>query len=69
MLCLSQMPVHEVPHELEVEVKLEDESGAAGLVFHGDGKDAHYGFYPTNGALRLTRFEGPNVFSWTILKP
>ena len=68
MLCLSQMPVHEVPHELEVEVKLEDESGAAGLVFHGDGKDAHYGFYPTNGALRLTRFEGPNVFSWTILK-
>ena len=49
MLCLSQMPVHEVPHELEVEVKLEDESGAAGLVFHGDGKDAHYGFYPTNG--------------------
>ncbi len=68
MLCVSQMPVHKVPYELEVEVKLEDESGAAGLVFQGDGKDAHYGFYPTNGALRLTRFEGPNVFSWTILK-
>ena len=67
-VCLSQMPVHEVPYELEVEVKLEDESGAAGLIFHGDGKDKHYGFYPTNGSLRLTRFEGPNVFTWNILK-
>lgn len=67
-VCLSQMPVHKVPYELEVEVKLEDESGAAGLVFHGDGKDKHYGFYPTNGSLRLTRFEGPNVFTWNILK-
>ena len=26
------------------------------------------GFYPTNGSLRLTRFEGPNVFTWNILK-
>ena len=68
MLCLSKLPVHEVPYELEVEVRLENESGAAGLVFQGDGKDAHFGFYPTNGSLRLTRFEGPNVFSWTILK-
>ncbi|MBT3636454.1 MAG: hypothetical protein HN531_05920 [Opitutae bacterium] len=68
MLCLSHARTHPIPYELEVEVRLEDESGAAGLIFHGDGKDRHYGFYPTNGSLRLTRFEGPNVFSWTILK-
>ena len=68
MLCLSHARTNPIPCELEVEVRLEDESGAAGLVFHGDGKDQHYGFYPTNGSLRLTRFEGPNVFSWTILK-
>jgi regulator of sirC expression with transglutaminase-like and TPR domain len=68
MLCLSHARTHPIPYELEVEVRLADESGAAGLVFHGDGKDQHYGFYPTNGSLRLTRFEGPNVFSWTILK-
>ena len=41
--------------------------GAAGLVFHADGSDKHYGFYPTGGALRLTRFEGPDVLSWKIL--
>ena len=49
-------------------VKLQDESGAAGLIFASDGADTHYGFYPTAGQLRLTRFEGPSVFSWTILK-
>ena len=68
MLCLNQNKFPKLPFEIEVEVKLEDESGAAGLVFHSDGKDKHYGFYPTNGSLRLTRFEGPNVFSWTILE-
>ena len=68
MLCLNQTKFPKLPFEIEVEVQLEDESGAAGLVFHSDGKDKHYGFYPTNGSLRLTRFEGPNVFSWTILK-
>jgi len=67
MLCLNQTKFPKLPFEIEVEVQLEDESGAAGLVFHSDGKDKHYGFYPTNGSLRLTRFEGPNVFSWTIL--
>ena len=67
MLCLNQTKFPKLPFEIEVEVQLEDESGAAGLVFHSDGKDNHYGFYPTNGSLRLTRFEGPNVFSWTIL--
>ena len=31
------------------------------------GANKHYGFYPTAGQMRLTRFDGPNVFSWTIL--
>ncbi|MBD37032.1 MAG: hypothetical protein CMI28_03020 [Opitutae bacterium] len=68
MLCLNQTKFPKLPYEMEVEVKLENESGAAGLIFHSDGKDKHYGFYPTNGSLRLTRFEGPNVFSWKILQ-
>ena len=67
MLCLNQTKFPKLPFEIEVEVQLENESGAAGLVFHSDGKNKHYGFYPTNGSIRLTRFEGPNVFSWTIL--
>ncbi len=53
--------------ELAVSVKLDDESGAAGLVFHSDGEDRHYGFYPSSGRLRLTSFEGPTVFSWNVL--
>jgi serine protease Do len=66
-LCLSHKPVPERPYEVAVSVRLDEEAGAAGLVFEADGKDAHYGFYPTGGQLRLTRFEGPAVFSWTIL--
>jgi regulator of sirC expression with transglutaminase-like and TPR domain len=54
--------------EVSVSVRLNDESGAAGLAFCSDEGDAHYGFYPTGGRLRLTRFEGPNVSDWTILK-
>jgi hypothetical protein len=38
------------------------------LVFAADGGQKHYGFYPSAGRLRLTRFNGPNVFSWTILE-
>jgi len=68
MLCLRQGKVPPTPFEVEVEVRLEDESGAAGLAFHSDGGDVHYGFYPTAGSLRLTRFEGPTVFNWTILQ-
>jgi serine protease Do len=67
-LCLWQKAVPPLPYELSVTVKLEDESGAAGLTFASDGRDKHYGFYPTAGQMRLTRFEGPDVFSWTILK-
>src|SRR6185295_6538510 len=66
-LCLAQAEPPELPFEVAVSVKLDDEAGAAGLVFHADGKDAHYGFYPTNGKLRLTRFDGPDVFSWKVL--
>jgi regulator of sirC expression with transglutaminase-like and TPR domain len=47
--------------------KLDDEAGAAGLVFAADGGDRHYGFYPSAGRLRLTRFDGPDVLSWKIL--
>lgn len=67
MLCLSEKSIMPVPYELEVEVQLDDESGAAGLAFHSDGDDKHYGFYPTNGSLRLTCFKGANVYSWSIL--
>jgi S1-C subfamily serine protease/regulator of sirC expression with transglutaminase-like and TPR domain len=67
-LCLSQKAVPARPYEVAVSVRLNDEAGAAGLVFASDGGDRHYGFYPSGGQLRLTRFEGPNVFSWSILK-
>ena len=52
--------------EAEVTVRLDDEAGAAGLAFCWDG-ERHYGFYPTGGKLRLTRFDGPDVFTWKIL--
>ena len=68
MLCLNQTPPPAGEFELEVEVRLDEESGAAGLAFHSDGNHNHYGFYPTNGAMRLTRFEGPAVYDWTILQ-
>jgi regulator of sirC expression with transglutaminase-like and TPR domain len=67
-LCLAQRPVPELPYELAVTVRLDDEAGAAGLVFYADGGDKHYGFYPSAGQLRLTRFDGPDVYSWKILK-
>jgi regulator of sirC expression with transglutaminase-like and TPR domain len=53
--------------EAEVTVRLDDEAGAAGLAFCSDGGDKHYGFYPTGGKLRLTRFDGAEVYSWKIL--
>jgi regulator of sirC expression with transglutaminase-like and TPR domain len=67
-LCLSRRNPPELPYEVAVSVKLDDETGAAGLAFLADGGDKHYGFYPSNGQLRLTRFEGPDVLSWTILR-
>ncbi len=67
-LCLSEEKIPTLPYEVVVEVKLDDEGGAAGLAFAADGNDKHYGFYPTGGRLRLTRFEGPDVYSWSILE-
>ncbi len=68
-LCLSRDMAwpEETAMEVAVSVRLDDEAGAAGLVFCAEGGDRHYGFYPSGGKLRLTRFEGPDVFSWTIL--
>ncbi len=66
-ICLYQKETPKMPHEIQVDVKLNDEAGAAGLIFAADGADKHYGFYPTAGKLRLTRFDGPTVYQWTIL--
>jgi regulator of sirC expression with transglutaminase-like and TPR domain len=66
-LCLAETSIPERPYEVAVAVRLEDESGAAGLAFCADGGDRHYGFYPSNHQLRLTRFDGPTVQNWTIL--
>jgi S1-C subfamily serine protease/regulator of sirC expression with transglutaminase-like and TPR domain len=66
-LCLSKQPVSEIPYEIAVQVRLDDESGAAGLVFSSDGGDKHYGFYPSGGRLRFTRFGGPDLQSWDIM--
>lgn len=67
-LCTYQPEPPALPYEISVRVKLNDETGAAGLMFCSDGADTHYGFYPSSGGLRLTRFEGPDVYSWTVLQ-
>ncbi|MEM0896990.1 MAG: tetratricopeptide repeat protein [Verrucomicrobiota bacterium] len=67
-LCLSQAEPPEEPYEVAVSVKLGDESGAAGLAFASDGNTHHYGFYPSGGRIRLSRFEGPSVFQWKVLE-
>ena len=66
-LCLAVDKPPELPYEVAVRVKLDDEAGAAGLAFAADSGDRHYGFYPSAGRLRLTRFDGPDVLSWKIL--
>lgn len=66
-ICLFQGAIPEIPYEVQVRVKLDDEKGAAGLVFFADGQDKHYGFYPTNNKVRFTLFEGSSVFTWTVL--
>ena len=66
-LCLAVDEPPKLPYEVAVWVKLDDEAGAAGLAFASDGRDRHYGFYPSAGRLRLTRFDGPDVLSWKIL--
>ncbi len=67
-LCIYQSSVPSPSFEVAVHVKLDDESGAAGLVFHADGQDKHYGFYPSGGKLRLTCFQGPSVYSWEVIE-
>lgn len=67
-LCLSRRELPKLPCEIAVMVRLQDESGAAGLVFYADGEDKHYGFYPSGGKLRLSRFDGPDVFTWNVLE-
>lgn len=67
-LCLATAPPPAVPFELAVTLRYSQTDGAAGLVFHADGGNKHYGFYPSSGEMRLTRFEGPDVYSWTVLR-
>src|SRR6185503_14803243 len=66
-LCLWMAEKPDAQFEEEVSVRLDDEGGAAGLAFCSDGGERHYGFYPSGGKLRLTRFDGPDVSSWNIL--
>ena len=66
-LCLSFTELPQLPFEIAVTVMMHDETGAAGLVFHSDGGDKHYGFYPSNGRMRLSRFDGSDVFTWKVL--
>ena len=66
-LCLWKQDPPALPYEAGVMVKLDDEAGAAGLVFRAE-DDKCYGFYPSGGKLRLTRFDGPDVFSWKVLR-
>jgi serine protease Do len=67
-LCLSTMDSPTIPFEMAVEVKFDPNDGAAGLVFHADGGDKHYGFYPSNGGMRLSRFDGPDFNAWKVLR-
>lgn len=65
--CYYQRPVPREQFEAAVTVKLDQEAGAAGLIFGGDGGDKHFGFYPSGGKLRFTHFQGPDVLTWKIL--
>jgi serine protease Do len=67
-LCFNKRETPKnIPYEVAVTVKLDDEKGAAGLIFGGEGRDEHFGFYPSGGKLRFTNFAGPDVFAWKIL--
>jgi S1-C subfamily serine protease/regulator of sirC expression with transglutaminase-like and TPR domain len=66
-LCLSTTAEPALPFEVAVSVKMNEEDGAAGLAIHCDG-DTHYGFYPSSGSLRFSRFDGPVVYDWHVLR-
>ncbi len=55
------------PFEAAVSVRLDDESGAAGLAFCAD-EQRYYGFYVSAERMRLTRFDGPHLHQWHILE-
>ncbi|MEZ6045665.1 MAG: transglutaminase family protein [Planctomycetaceae bacterium] len=67
-LLLSTKEVPEPPYELAVMVKQDQTDGAAGLVFASDGEYQHYGFYPSSGKMRLSRFNGADVLTWQVLQ-
>ncbi len=67
-LCYARTELPEPPYEVAVSVLVQQEDGAAGLLFLGDGGERHYGFYPSSGSLRLTRFDGPTVYQWDVLR-
>jgi serine protease Do len=67
-LLISREREPAAPYELAVWVKLYREDGAAGLTFCLHDADRHYSFYPSAGRIRLTRFDGPDADSWTVLK-
>ena len=67
-IAVSSATVPGLPYEVAVTVRLKQQDGAAGLIFHSDGNQNHYGFYPSNGRLRLSRFDGPDVFQWQVLR-
>jgi serine protease Do len=66
-LCLVRQPPEKVPYEISVQVKLNELDGAAGIAFLGDGNFRHFGFYPTSGKVRVTKFDGPTVYQWEVL--
>jgi S1-C subfamily serine protease/regulator of sirC expression with transglutaminase-like and TPR domain len=67
-IALSTSKTPELPFEVAVKVRMDQADGAAGLVFHSNGDEKHYGFYPSNGGLRLSRFDGADVFQWKVLE-
>lgn len=66
-LLVAKRSVPEPPFEMAVWVRLQREDGAAGLAFQFHDVDRHYGFYPSNGRIRLSRFDGPDFYSWHVL--
>ncbi|QDU81681.1 putative periplasmic serine endoprotease DegP-like precursor [Polystyrenella longa] len=67
-LLLSTNAVPEPPYEIAVQVKQDQTDGAAGIVFASNGEYEHYGFYPSGGRIRLSKFNGPDVLTWQVLK-
>jgi regulator of sirC expression with transglutaminase-like and TPR domain len=67
-IALATEKTPELPFEIAVTVRMDQDDGAAGLVFHSDGNKKHYGFYPSDGKLRLSRFDGADVFQWKVLE-